>query len=87
MSTYAVTIVTGSTAPVPTEEEATIVAEVLEGAAKELAARLHGWEGDRVYLTHYAVPPLAVRNQVSVRLDNILPAGSRWPEETAEVMG
>lgn len=80
MTAYIVNLVTPSFSAQVSDKEKALVREVINGAAAELAARMRGWDGDRVYAVIYPLPPSTAEMQVTARLDNVLPHGSRWPE-------
>lgn len=77
MTAYNVVIITPSVsvsaAPMP-EEEA-IVHAAISGAVAEIAAKVHGWEGDSVAASFYRMPPVSARSQIKARVDNVVPHG------------
>lgn len=87
MTAYHVTIITPSTSAMVSPEEEAIVETAVHGAAAEIAAKVRGWEGDRVYASVYRLPPITDRSDTSVKVDQVLPHGQQWPIGTPEVMG
>lgn len=77
MTAYNVVIITPSVSvsAEPMPEEEAIVHAAISGAVAEIAARIHGWEGDSVAASLYRMPPVSARSQIKARVDNVVPHG------------